>query len=109
MDSHFSHQHLSLVAPLDIIPPSPRHPRGPWRDAMLTGVLFIVVGALLMMVGVCFLSEWLGGSSKVFDHRGKGETSQAEWMIIYVRFFSLVLAPIFFGAIAILLGVSRLT
>ena len=76
---------------------------------MLVGILFIVVGAILMMVGVCFLWEWLGGSSKVFDQGGRGETSQADWMIIYLRFFSLVLAPIFFGAVSILLGVSKLT
>jgi len=75
---------------------------------MVIGVSFIVGGAILMMVGVCFLWEWLNGSGKVFDPGGKDHASQADWIVIYLRFFALVLAPIFFGAISILLGVCKL-
>ena len=75
---------------------------------MTLGIILTAGGGALMLLGVCFLWEWLGGDSKIFEPGGKDDATQVDWVIICLRFCSLVLAPIFFGACCVLLGVSKL-
>lgn len=77
---------------------------------MILGVILLLIGAALMLTGVCMLWEWLSGTNKWSDTAGRGQrTSQPDFVLMGLWFLSIVVASLLGGAILIVFGLSRLS
>jgi len=79
-----------------------------WKGTM-PGVLFILIGAVLMIVGVIMLVGWVGGKSTwfdagVYDRQGSSKTDR-QFLNLY--FLVFVIAPLLVGATLIVYGVRK--
>ena len=76
---------------------------------MILGVILLVIGAALMLLGVCMLWEWLSGTSKFFETTQRDRPArQPELVIMGLWFLSLVVASLLGGAILIVFGLARI-
>ncbi len=76
---------------------------------MALGIILLVIGAALMLVGVCMLWEWLSGSGKFFAATQRDRSApQSDFVLMTLCFLSLVIAAVLGGAILIVFGLARL-
>lgn len=76
---------------------------------MVTAVL-ITVGVALMGFGGIMLTAWIGGKSSWFggDVLDRPGGTKIDRQFLHLYFAAAVLAPLFFGGIALVLGLRRL-
>lgn len=75
----------------------------------MLGMIFTIVGAVLMVIGLIVLVGWVSGRSRlaraVLDRAGDSKTDR-QFLGLY--FIVLVLVPLLGGALLIAIGLRRL-
>jgi len=76
----------------------------------MSGAIFVIVGAALLLTGGVMLTGWVGGKERWFSSGGAEGSggSKTDRMFVELYFLALVIAPLLAGATVLLLGLSSL-
>jgi len=76
----------------------------------MSGAIFVIVGAALLLTGGVMLTGWVGGKDRWFSSDGCDSSggSKTDRMFVELYFLALVIAPLLAGATVLLLGLSSL-